>query len=106
MSIIESIREKAASHKKRIVLPRSSDERVIKAAQFLQDEELADVILLRNKDSKVETQNIEVLDPETDEKLQEFAEAFYQKRNYRRTSFRDSQRSIVFWSFFGFSGIC
>ena len=83
MSIIESVREKAASKKKKIVLPRSSDERVVKAARFLQDEGLADVILLSNKGSKIESQDIKVLDPETDEKLEEFAEAFYQKRKHK-----------------------
>lgn len=103
MSIIESIREKAASHKKRIVLPRSSDERVIKAAQFLQDEGLADVILLRNKDSKVETQNIEVLDPETDEKLKEFAEAFYQKRKHKGITEEQALEIVKDPLFFGAS---
>lgn len=103
MSIIKSIREKAASHKKRIVLPRSSDERVIKAAQFLQDEGLADVILLRNKDSKVETQNIEVLDPETDEKLKEFAEAFYQKRKHKRITEEQALEIVKDPLFFGAS---
>jgi|18_taG_2_1085343.scaffolds.fasta_scaffold00002_17 phosphate acetyltransferase len=103
MSIIESIREKAASHKKRIVLPRSSDERVIKAAQFLQDEGLADVILLRNKDSKVETQNIEVLDPKTDEKLKEFAEAFYQKRKHKGITEEQALEIVKDPLFFGAS---
>lgn len=103
MSIIESIREKAASHKKRIVLPRSSDERVIKAAQFLQDEGLADVILLKNKDSKFETQNIDVLDPETDEKLQEFAEAFYQKRKHKGITEEQALEIVKDPLFFGAS---
>jgi phosphate acetyltransferase len=103
MSIIESIREKSASKKKKIVLPRSSDERVIKAAQFLQNEGLADVILLSNKDSKVETQNSEVLDPETDEKLQEFAEAFYQKRKHKGITEEQALEIVKDPLFFGAS---
>jgi phosphate acetyltransferase len=103
MSIIESIREKAASKKKKIVLPRSSDERVVKAAQFLQEEGLADVILLSNKDSKVETQNIDVLDPETDDKLQEFAEAFYQKRKHKGISEEQALEIVKGPLFFGAS---
>ncbi len=103
MSIIESIREKAASNKKKIVLPRSSDERVVKAAQFLQEEGLADVILLSNKDSKVETQNIDVLDPETDDKLQEFAEAFYQKRKHKGISEEQALEIVKDPLFFGAS---
>jgi len=103
MSIIESIREKAASNKKKIVLPRSSDERVVKAAQFLQEEGLADVILLSNKDFKVETQNIDVLDPETDDKLQEFAEAFYQKRKHKGISEEQALEIVKDPLFFGAS---
>lgn len=103
MSIIESIREKAASHKKKIVLPRSSDERVIKAAQFLQEKGLADVILLRNKDSKVETKNIEVLDPSTDKKLEEFAEAFYQKRKHKGITEEQALEIVKDPLFFGAS---
>ena len=103
MSIIESIREKAASKKKKIVLPRSSDERVIKAAQFLHNEGLADVILLSNKDSKVETQNSEVLDPETDIKLQEFAEAFYQKRKHKGITEEQALEIVKDPLFFGAS---
>jgi len=103
MSIIESIREKATSKKKKIVLPRSSDDRVVKAAQFLHEEGLADVILLSNKDSKVETQNIDVLDPETDDKLQEFAEAFYQKRKHKGISEEQALEIVKDPLFFGAS---
>lgn len=103
MNIIESIRVKAASNKKRIVLPRSSDERVIKAAQFLEDEGLAHVILLRNKDSKVETKNIEVIDPSTDRKLEEFAEAFFQKRKHKGITEEQALNIVKDPLFFGAS---
>lgn len=103
MNIIETIREKASLNKKKIVLPRSSDGRVIKAAQFLQDEGLADVILLRNKDSNFESQNIEVLDPETDDKLQEFSEAFYQKRKHKGITEEEALETVKDPLFFGAS---
>ena len=83
MDIIQTIREKASSNKKKIVLPRSSDERVIKAAQFLQDEGLADVILLQNKGASIKAKRIEIYDPESDSKLTEFAEVFYEKRKHK-----------------------
>ncbi len=103
MDIIQIVREKASSNKKRIVLPRSSDDRVIKAAQFLQDEGLADVILLKNKDSNFESNKIEVLDPETDEKLQEFAEAFCQKRKHKGITEEQAFEIIKDPLFFGAS---
>ena len=103
MDIIQTIREKASSNKKRIVLPRSSDDRVIKAAQCLKDEGLANVILLRNKDSRIETHNLEVLNPETDERLSEFAEAFYLKRKHKGITEEQALESVKDPLFFGAS---
>jgi phosphate acetyltransferase len=103
MDIIQTIREKASSNKKRIVLPRSSDDRVIKAAQCLKDEGLANVILLRNKDSRIETHNLEVLDPETDERLSEFAGAFYQKRKHKGITEEQALEIVKDPLFFGAS---
>jgi len=103
MDIIKSIREKAASNKKRIVLPRSSDERVVQAAQFLQDEGLADVILLRNQNTNINTKNLEILDPENDGKLPEFAEAFYQKRKHKGITEEQALETVKAPLFFGAS---
>lgn len=61
------------------------------------------MILLRNKDSKVETQNIEVLDPKTDEKLKEFAEAFYQKRKHKGITEEQALEIVKDPLFFGAS---
>jgi len=103
MNIIQTIREKAASNKKRIVLPRSSDKRVIQAAQFLKDEGLADVILLQNPNSTIEIKGVEVLDPNTDSKLQQFADAFYQKRKHKGITEEQALTTVKDPLFFGAS---
>ncbi len=103
MDIIQIIREKAASNKKRIVLPRSSDERVVKAAEFLQEQGLADVILLKNKNTEIKSKNIEILDPETDDKLHQFAEAFYQKRKHKGITEEQALETVKDPLFFGAS---
>ncbi|HYX06021.1 MAG TPA: phosphate acetyltransferase [Bacteroidales bacterium] len=48
MDLISSIKEKAKKHQKRIVLPEGLEERTIKAADILLQEEIAKIILLGN----------------------------------------------------------
>ncbi len=81
MNFIESIRIKASQKNAKIVFPRSSDARVIEAAEFLADNELCTPILLSNK-NPVKT-NLDVIDIESHPKLQQYAEAFYNKRKHK-----------------------
>lgn len=83
MNIIQDIRERAKSNKKTIVLPRSSDERVIKAAQFLTDEGLCEVILLKNEEGGDIPENLKVVDPKTDSNLRKYADLFYERRKHK-----------------------
>lgn len=81
MNIIDRIREKASENLKKIVLPRSSDPRVIHAAEFLTDHNLCIPILLKNEvdlDTKVP-----ILDIENHPKLMEYAHSFYEKRKHK-----------------------
>lgn len=103
MNIIQTIREKAALNKRRIVLPRSSDTRVLKAAKFLTDEGLADVILLQNSNSTIDIKGVEVIDPNTDFKLQQFADAFYQKRKHKGITEEQALATVKDPLFFGAS---
>ncbi|MCG8372258.1 MAG: phosphate acetyltransferase [Balneolales bacterium] len=81
MDIISSIREKTKKQTRTVVLPRSSDERVIKAAEFLIAEELCNVILIKNQDSQ-ET-DIPLIDPVTHPKFELYAEQFLEKRKHK-----------------------
>lgn len=83
MNIIDQIHRKAASFKKTIVLPRSSDERVIKAAKFLSEKQLCRVILIKNEDTFNVPDSIEVVDPKTDSRLDAYSEAFFNKRKHK-----------------------
>ncbi|APW64937.1 MULTISPECIES: phosphate acetyltransferase [Arcobacteraceae] len=51
MGLIESIKEKAKSNLKTIVLPETEDERVLKAAQQVLDEKTANVVLIGNEET-------------------------------------------------------
>jgi len=82
-STMKTIREKAARKHARIVFPRSSDERVIKAAKFLHEQELCEVVLVANKQAVGYPKGIEVVDPETDRRAASYAQRFYQRRKHK-----------------------
>ena len=83
---LDRIKERAKMDKKTIVLAEGEDIRTIKAADMILKEGIADLIILGNKDKITELSvgldisAAKVMEPETDEKRQEFADAFYEMR--------------------------
>ena len=74
---------KASKSLKTIVLPRSSDERVLKAAHFLSQEGLCNVVLIHNENIGFVSDSIQVIDPITSNNLEKYAIAFYEKRKHK-----------------------
>ncbi len=91
MHILENLKKRAQEIGGTIVLPEALDERIIKAAAIIVSEKLAKVVLLANKDQVtakaaeigVELDGMEIIDPSSHEKLQDFADIFYEKRKER-----------------------
>tara|TARA_R110000868_G_scaffold304437_26_gene565473 strand:+ start:7161 stop:8111 length:951 start_codon:yes stop_codon:yes gene_type:complete len=83
MNILDQIRNKASKSLKTIVLPRSSDERVLKAAHFLSQEGLCNVVLIHNENIGFVSDSIQVIDPITSNNLEKYAIAFYEKRKHK-----------------------
>lgn len=94
MEIITKIREQAKAQKKRIVLPRSSDERIVKAAQYLTQNNLCEVILLSNKNTRHIPQELTLLDIETSPKLSVYAQAFYEKRKHKGITLEQAEAIV------------
>ena len=97
MNLIEEIRNKAKSDRKRIVLPESQDLRVIQAASILKKEKIADPILLGKRENLIKVakhaginiENVKVIDPKqkvTDEDI----ELFYNLRKHKGISKEDA----------------
>ncbi len=80
MSIIEEIKKRAKINKKRIVLPEASDERIVDAAVKSSREEIADIVLIGEPCKKVEDDNIEIIIPSDDPRIEEFANKLYELR--------------------------
>lgn len=81
MDIIEQFKSEARGRGGRVVLPEGSDARVLRAGRRMADEDLAHPILLGDErmiaaaaeDAGVDVKGLEVLCPETDARIAEFA---------------------------------
>lgn len=88
MELLNQIKEKARSRNKKIVLPESHDERVLKAAEILTKEKICKVITLGNpskvnEDAKklgVDLTGVEIADHLTHPKFDEFSNIYYELR--------------------------
>ena len=81
MNIIKILREKASKNLKTIVFPRSSDPRVVRAAEYLKNNQLCRPVLLKNKDSV--KSSVEMIDIKSSPNLDEYAASFYAKENIK-----------------------
>lgn len=89
MNISDNIREKAKRDLKTIVLPEGEEPRMIKSAKIIYDEGFAKLIFLGNEKNIKEIANehnidfpeeIEIIDPENSNKLEEYADIYYNLR--------------------------
>lgn len=88
MNAIALIREKAKKQSKTIVLPEGHDPRVRRAAEFIQNEGIAKVILLEQGK----------LDPK---KIEEYTELYYQLRQHKGISREEAQQTVSRPVFYG-----
>ncbi len=85
---IQQIIDAAKLKQRNIVLPEGSDERVLEAANTINQEDITSVTLLGDVQKITEAfaskgwtlDGITVINPETSEKLQDYADAFYELR--------------------------
>ena len=85
-NFLERTIERAKADRKRIVLAEGEDIRSIKAASIIVEKDICDVVLLGNAEKIAETagdislEGVEIIDPAKSDKLEEFANAFYEMR--------------------------
>ena len=86
MRFIDLIKSKAKEQIKTIVLPESTDIRVIEAARKITDEGFAKVVLIGNREviennaNGINISDIEVINPEGSDKFEEYVNTFYELR--------------------------
>jgi phosphate acetyltransferase len=86
MKFLERISERAKADIKTIVLPETTDKRVIKAASIVMEEEIANVILIGNPDEisklagDLDISKARIVDPLKSELFEDYADTFYEMR--------------------------
>jgi len=109
MDIIEDIRQRAATLNEKIVLPEATDERVLQAADFLQNEGICDVYLLgKEKDLRQKADSLELdlnditffntLDSSWNE---EFSDRLFERRQHKGISREEADERIQDSLYFG-----
>ncbi len=103
MQLLETIKQKARSQKKTIVLPEGTEERTLKAANIILDEGIAQIILLGNKETiegsaqKMgldQIKNARIIDPVLfDEKL-EYAELLFDIRKHKGLTMEEAIKLV------------
>ncbi len=81
-SIINDIKNKAKKNLRTIILPESSDKRVIEAAKIITQEKIANIILIGDKEKIINSEeliknNINIINPQVSDLTEEFIEKLY-----------------------------
>ncbi|MBN1871634.1 MAG: phosphotransacetylase [Candidatus Omnitrophica bacterium] len=96
MLAVEKIKTSAKEKRKRIVLPESSDERVVKAARTIIDEGIADIFLIKEKPHVKEDKELagHFVYPSTYPKMNDLVEIFVKSQKKKDAS-RQEARDLL-----------
>ncbi len=101
-AFITDIIEKAKANPRTIVLPEGADERVTEAAKQVVAEGIAKVVVLGDGAAAERAgEGVTVIDPETSEKLDEYAAAFYELRKHKGLTLEQAKETLKQVNYFG-----
>lgn len=109
MSFIEEIKERARKDLKTIVLPEGNDIRTLEAAEIVEKEKFAKIILLGNKKeildisktNNINIDNITIIEPKNSENYEEFAQKLYNLRKEKGLSLEKAKELVLDPVYFG-----
>lgn len=89
--VLDLLKNGAKKHKRKIVLPETTDERVLQAAHTILAEEIADIILVGDTDTikkqaaalKLNLDKAEIVDPLKSSCIQKLADHYYERRKHK-----------------------
>jgi phosphate acetyltransferase len=101
--------DRASADLKRIVLPEGEEPRVLEAAELLVRRRVAQPVLLgdprrvraRAADLGLDLDEVEVLDPETSDLVERFAEVYHERRRHRGVDLETARTLVTDTSRFG-----
>ena len=98
MGFIDNIKVRAKNNKKKIVLPESMDNRIIDASEIIIKEELADLIIIGNKEiinNEFVINNSTIIDPSTSELTDTLINEFYELRKNKGLTLEEAKNLIL-----------
>ncbi len=108
--LMSSVISQAKKNPKRVVFAEADNQKILKAAQTIQDEKIAIPILLGNrkkiqeliKENKFELTGCQIIDPfEEEEKLTHFGKLLYEKRKRKGVSLYEGRKLMRDRNYFG-----
>ena len=109
-ALLRSISIKAKSAPKKVVFAEADNYKILKAAQIVKDEGIAVPVLLGNREVireiileyTLDLTGVTIIDPvEETEKLEQYAEFLYQKRQRRGVSLSQARKLVTERNYFG-----
>ncbi len=104
MSFLEGMKSKAKKYKNRLVLPESTEERTLRAARILFDEQLVSELFLVGKKDEIEAaagkigvalDGFTLVNPTESEWFNDFSEAFYEKRKAKGITLDQAKENMA-----------
>ena len=106
---LDSLLERASKEPKTIVLPEGEDERILQAAHAVAARKAAKLIILGNPEeikayfaqNNWDMEDIELIQPETSEKLESYANLLYELRKAKGMTPNDARKLALNYNYFG-----
>jgi malate dehydrogenase (oxaloacetate-decarboxylating)(NADP+) len=100
--IMRSLINKAKANQKRIVFPEGENEKILRAAYLLMREQIAQPILLGNPETiaakakalSVDLSGVQIVDPQTSGKQDEYVELMFQQRQRKGVTRASAERTM------------
>lgn len=108
-NIVSKIINLAKQNSKKIVLPESSDLRVLKACEIIQKEELCEIILIGNEEeiikdcekNNIDINGVEIINPNIYDKTCHYAVELYNLRKHKGMTLEEAQKLVLDNVYFG-----
>ena len=109
MSMVDDIKKKAQSKLMTIVLPEGDEPRTVQAAKIIKDDGLAKPVLLGSKtavektakDTNTDISGIEIIDPATSPKAENYAKELYELRKAKGVTEEDAAKLVQDVMYYG-----
>ena len=101
MNFIDRIKERAKQNKRKIVLPESMDERVLRAAEIVLEEDIADIVIIGRELDLVDGKNkyhlekATFIDPFTSPLTDEFVNTLYELRKEKGMTLEEAKKLLT-----------